>query len=385
VRARVFCAIRKGSAWVIRLEPLILLILAPLFLFPDPARSLVMLVVPLLWLCRRVATGRYIEPLPTNVVLLLMALMVLVSLYATFDIEFSLPKISGMAFGLAVYYAVVHHGRTKRRWLAALAGFLMTGLGVAALGLAGTNWPSKWPVLGHIPSEIPQFLSGLPGAESGFNANQVAGSLLWPLPVAVAITLGAILSWGHWRRALGLRRAVFLLIGLVLASLMLVVELALTQSRASYIGFLTVIPATVVLLIAQRHRRISLAVGFIMLLGIAPLLIAVVGQLGGEPLAELEAAGPVFRLRSMAGRLEIWSRALYGLQDFSFTGMGMNAFRRVVHVLYPLFSIAPETDVAHAHNNYLQAGLDLGIPGLIAYLALHMASFAMLAAAWRVR
>lgn len=58
--------------------------------------------------------------------------------------------------------------------------------------------------------------------------------------------------------------------------------------------------------------------------------------------------------------------------------MGMGTFRRVAPVLYPFFMISPEKDVAHAHNIYLQTGLDLGLPGLIAYISLWIGSFAML-------
>nr|MBP7693682.1 hypothetical protein [Anaerolineales bacterium] len=54
---------------------------------------------------------------------------------------------------------------------------------------------------------------------------------------------------------------------------------------------------------------------------------------------------------------------------------GLNTFRTVVHVLYPLFLIAPDFDVAHAHNEFLQAALDLGLPGLIAFLALNGLAF----------
>jgi O-antigen ligase len=57
----------------------------------------------------------------------------------------------------------------------------------------------------------------------------------------------------------------------------------------------------------------------------------------------------------------------------------------VVPVLYPLFSIDPTTDIGHAHNAFLQAALDLGIPGLIAYLSVHISAFAMLVSTWRRR
>jgi len=73
---------------------------------------------------------------------------------------------------------------------------------------------------------------------------------------------------------------------------------------------------------------------------------------------------------SWAGRVELWSRALYAIADFPFTGTGMNMFRRVVWLLYPLFVIPPGQDIGHAHNAFLQVALDLGLPGLICYLAL---------------
>jgi O-antigen ligase len=31
-------------------------------------------------------------------------------------------------------------------------------------------------------------------------------------------------------------------------------------------------------------------------------------------------------------RVEIWSRALYAIQDFSFTGVGLGAFNRVIPI-----------------------------------------------------
>ena len=37
----------------------------------------------------------------------------------------------------------------------------------------------------------------------------------------------------------------------------------------------------------------------------------------------------------------------------------MNTFRHVVHLLYPLFTISPDIDFGHAHNEFLQAAIDL--------------------------
>jgi putative inorganic carbon (HCO3(-)) transporter len=116
---------------------------------------------------------------------------------------------------------------------------------------------------------------------------------------------------------------------------------------------------------------------------------------GGNPFVQSEADGEggygeIFdsgpsSTESLEGRLEIWSRALYGLEDFPFTGMGVGTFRRVLPVLYPRFLTSPDSDIAHAHNHLLQVGLDLGLPGLIAYVALWLLAGVMLWRSWRLR
>ncbi len=79
-------------------------------------------------------------------------------------------------------------------------------------------------------------------------------------------------------------------------------------------------------------------------------------------------------------RVEIWSRAIYMVQDFSFTGVGMGSFGRVADLLYPFF-LAPPGQIPHAHNLFLQVAVDLGIPGLLAWLAV---LFTVMVAAWQV-
>jgi len=57
----------------------------------------------------------------------------------------------------------------------------------------------------------------------------------------------------------------------------------------------------------------------------------------------------------------------------------MGTFREVSRVLYPL-NVSPTYDIAHAHNQFLQTGVDLGIPGLIAFIAMWLVTVWLL---WR--
>jgi putative inorganic carbon (HCO3(-)) transporter len=158
--------------------------------------------------------------------------------------------------------------------------------------------------------------------------------------------------------------------------------LVLSQSRGSYLATGLTIISMLLIVFSPRWRKILLVVVLLFCL-IAGVLLYRSG--GWESFVSVlglsDQSG--LSINSLEARLEIWSRAIYGVQDFPFTGMGMNTFREVVHVLYPLFLIAPDKDIAHAHNEFLQAALDLGIPGLVAFLSIHIVVFWMLYDSWR--
>ena len=185
-----------------------------------------------------------------------------------------------------------------------------------------------------------------------------------------------------WERLRGWRLALVTIL-CVLVTFFVGAVFVLTQSRGGYIGLTLTLPLLILIALPRRWRWYSLIalVVLAILLGffVASRWEAVRTWVAGSDLA----ADPALSLNSLEGRLEVWSRAIYGIQDFPFTGMGMNAFRKVVPVLYPLFLVSPDVDIGHAHNEFLQAALDLGIPGLIAFIAIYIIAFWMLADIWR--
>jgi len=85
-------------------------------------------------------------------------------------------------------------------------------------------------------------------------------------------------------------------------------------------------------------------------------------------------------INGVDGRVETWSRAIYMIQDFAFTGVGMGTFGDVADLLYPFFLYAPGT-IPHAHNLFLQIAVDLGVMGLVAWLAIIIGIFVI---AWQL-
>ncbi len=82
-------------------------------------------------------------------------------------------------------------------------------------------------------------------------------------------------------------------------------------------------------------------------------------------------------------RMEIWGRAVQMIRDFPLTGIGLNTFPLVTTVLYPLFVHPRTPGHPHAHNIFLQVAVDLGILGLLSFLALLIAIAFALARYWR--
>jgi len=160
------------------------------------------------------------------------------------------------------------------------------------------------------------------------------------------------------------------------------VVLLFSQSRSAYIGLAS---GLILLLLVVLPKKIKWGYIFLLIIGVGILTYYILnGQFMtyvNQLFPDSGMASMAFSMNTLSGRVEIWSRAIYAIQDFAFTGMGMNTFRTIVNVLYPLQAISadvPVKDIGHAHNLFLQTALDLGIPGLIGFIAIYMTSFWMI-------
>lgn len=361
----------------------LLLVAAPFLLFPTPDHSPALLLVPFSLLLAWAASRRALPVTAMNVPILLLATMLLVSLWATFDLSHSLPKIAGLLWGLAVFFAFARAAQSHTGWGWSLAGFLAAGCAVAAVSLLGTAWVSKFTLLAPFLARFPQVFTGLAGAESGIHPNEVAGALLWVLPVFLVILSAMLLRPSGWFSRRRLWHA-FSVVALALGGLFCLVAFLLSQSRGGYLSFLLAALLAFWAALPRRWRWISLVV----LVLVAAAGGVYIQQQGGlnqlwMRLASQADNSASWSLSTLAGRLDIWARAIYAIGDFPLTGMGMNNFRRVVHLLYPLAENPPDRDFGHAHNEFLQTGLDLGIPGLIALASTYISGFWMLLRMWK--
>lgn len=366
--------IRSSLLW----QWLLLAIAAPFLVFPAPARTPAMLLILALWGIGWLADREAFPRTPLTPALLLLSFMVLVSMWATYDLLQSLSKITGVLLGIGAFSILARHRKRPDVWWVGLGLFLATGVAIAGISLVSMRWTAKISVLVPIVNLMPGPLISLPGLEGAINPNEVGGAMTWVVPPALCLAALVAMRWRALQAKLGTTIGSLVALLVLLAAGIVTMILILTQSRSAYLGLGIAGAVMVFFALPKRGRIALLLVGILTGIGVGIAVWSYGPETIVQPLFE-QSGDP---LNSLDGRLEIWSRALYGIQDFVFTGMGMNTFREVVHILYPLFLISPNTDIAHAHNEFLQAALDLGVPGLIAFVALYFGTFGMLSSIW---
>ncbi len=374
---------RQAAVFIDHWRWLILLLAAPAFLFPSPARAPLLLVLPGLWLAAGLAGRGPLPRTPLNGALLLFSIMLLVSLWTTFDLAYSLSKVTGLLLGLGAFFAIARQVRGPSALWRAVALFILAGGGLALLGLVGIDWLNKLPLLAAVSQRLPAIIRGLPGAEEGLSANSVAGALIFFLPLQVVMLTRTwrvpprdwprCWPWQTFADPLTGGPRLWLSIQLILL-LLVGGLLVLTQSRGAWLGF----AAALALLLAASGRRVR----WLLLAG------AAAGGLGlvvlGGPSAALSLAARVIGAdvgAKVIQRQTLWYYGLLAIRAFPFTGMGLNMFRLALPVLYPTVPLPAGYDITHAHNHLLQAAINFGLPGLVAYLALWLgAAYALLSA-----
>ena len=202
---------------------------------------------------------------------------------------------------------------------------------------------------------------------SGFHPNIIAGALLYVLPLMIALTAEGL----RQRRR---QPALWLLAA---ATVYILGVFVLLQSRGGYIAL-----AVSVLTMFAIHYRWG---RWLLVAGVGGAIIGLL--LGGATILRLVADNPT--IEAVGGlttlenfRVELWSNTLLVISDFPFTGVGLGAFQEVALLFYPL-NVPPDFYFGHAHNFWLQAAIDFGIPGLVAILAIYLVSVVQLHYLWR--
>lgn len=339
---------------ILWLEPFWLVILAPSLilrdLFWDPWLHPWLIAVLFLFWPLRLLVKRYIAPsTPINLPVLLLLLWSPAGLWMSVNWERSWHAIGLIALGATSYFAMLNWPPTQRRpWLVMIA-ILLVGLLFALIGPA---------ILPSLPTEFFSFDTevaqskpiDLFGSGETINPNVLAGALVLPIPLLVA--LGVRWGWARYRWLAPLFLVPALYIGWVLL---------VSQSRGSYLALVIALIVVCVLRWPWSGVAISIA-----------LVATTVAIIFDGSVLLLDAVGSDGSVTSFSGRLEIWAVSVLALRDFWLTGIGIGTFNLIIPVLYP-YADPRYNGVEHAHSLLLQVAIDLGLPGLLLFVWLLVA------------
>jgi putative inorganic carbon (hco3(-)) transporter len=302
---------------------------------------LALIVMLLFWVMRKFSTQNFTQRTIADLSIGLVFLISTISLVAGMQLKESFIQVARLLISIGLFYTIVNWIKTKKRHRIIL--FCLVS-GCAILAIAS-------PMLIHwedgiliIPLDI---YHHLPLATSDpVNANVMAGTFILFLPVLISILWFA-------RTELSLIERIIYIFALV----SITIALLLTQSRGAVIAALL----SIILLIGFRYRGV-IWFGIIFL-----SVVTILGFLfSWRSTTAVFANGTSFQ--DISDRIEVWSRAIYMINDFGLTGVGMGSFGFVADAVYPFETFTTGT-MEHAHNMYLQIAVDLGIPGLISWLA----------------
>jgi putative inorganic carbon (HCO3(-)) transporter len=376
------------------LEAALLAALAPLFVFPAVDRVWPFLVFPLLWVARwwveerRKLGGeaglrggemgvRGWAGTPLDAAIMVLALQLLVSSVAAGDCEAMLPKIAGILYGILVYFALVRLVTTDRLAGAGLGVFVAGGTALAALGLTGmfvSKEPNFREIVTFLFKKVPQRNWAFEGAEAGLNPNAVAGVMLLFVPLCLVLAF----AWTKRRRpgregaeettvrgkafAAPAGTAVAIVCGAL--SIFFLIVLFLTQTVASWVALV----AGVWLVLPKGRARV---------IGAFPAALFFAAVLVFLPMTDKKATaqrGQPFWKQKIEARYPFWDVGIDAVREKPLTGVGVNLLRQRPELGY---------EHAHAHNLMLHTAAEMGIPGLIAYLAILGGAGYMCRETWR--
>ncbi len=328
----------------------------------QPLLIVVVSLVILLWLIDFFGQpqSRWSVATPIDLAVVGLCLTLPITWWVTIDGATTGWQILRLLNGIGLFYATIRwfdHELSVAKLYRLVLTFEAIGAAVVVMGLVSTKWPvgKSW-AFDLIYIHLVNFSTG------SIHPNVLAGTLLLFLPIPMVFMLRPLLSqqqsqnydffallygkgWQLWHGA---------------TALLLFGSLVLTQSRGALLGFSAAIIVIAFSLGGSKMRRLILGSTLV-----AALLSGLFPHYFSTLLSQITSDSAI---STGAVRLEIWSRAYYMVQDFPFTGIGMGNFQQLHELMYPLF-LTSEI-IPHAHNLFLQIATDLGLIGLISWLAI---------------
>jgi len=365
----------EPANWIIENELLLLIVAVPLIVVPESYAwnsvdswpgplvwvGLSMIAIP--WLLRWLFNGAPTKATLLDAPLVFLLLAMGIGLGISVCPATTLRQLLVLVAGMAIYYGLVNGLRSNTTvWLGVVV-WLICGMLLGFVLLVQFAWLRSGSALSPLLQEYDWLGSIAPDASSlWLDPGIIAGVLSMVVPVIAALVVAVWQTYSE--RHVALR---WVMVGAVIElTIILVACVVLARSW----GELVAIGLTALLLpcLCSRHWRLFLAS-----LGTATILALALFWFIGTPFLQSLLPLRAWLRPIYPSRWEVWTRALYMIEAYPFTGIGMGVFAIIAQNNFPYFD-AGLSQLPHAHNLYLQTALDGGLLAALALVGL-MAAF----------
>jgi O-antigen ligase len=354
------------NSWVDWTQFILITLFAPFFLFPSVKNMWIFFVIPLILILRWLIKKNLIERSVSDWAIFILAFQVFVSILSVPSHSISLSKAAGFLFGIFMFYsilAVLKHEKLIKAgaFLFLSGGFMFVFISIPGMMMYGEDW-KYLNVLYKILALIPKINFHLAGAEQGFQPNAVGGTLLLILPVFIILGLYHIRKkkfanvFGNKPGKLNIYFWFFIWIGISI----LTVAILITRSRGSWIGLVLSLFFFLFVLGNKKTVRLIIIIFF--------AFFVVILNFDRMSSATEEI---IFKINY---RFNLWKLAVEKISERPVLGLGMDQFRHLPEV---------GTEASHSHNHLLHLAAELGLPALLAYLAILIGAGYMCFEVWR--
>lgn len=198
-----------------------------------------------------------------------------------------------------------------------------------------------------------------------YDANDLAMMVVCTVPVAVYFLLPRARLW---QRPIALACLTGFILTIVRAG-----------SRGGFLGLVAV-----VLYLLLGFRAVKARTRFVTVGVLAAMLFGLAGPQFWELMGTVLHPQEDYNATADAGRMAVWERGIGYMATHPLTGVGVMAFGTAEGTISDIASRQDEgigVKWSVAHNSFVQIGAELGLPGIIAFVAL---LFRMLQGGWRL-
>jgi O-antigen ligase len=325
--------------------------LGPFFIFPREKWNWVLIAgIAAIFTWRWFIDRKLLPHTPIDAAIALLVIWMIFGMLGGNDIVVGASKIAGLAYGVVLFYILIGALRRVIRIKIATIIFISMSLVVSIVGTLSRLDSFSIPQIDEtkISKIIPKVIIKFERAETGINPNPLGGTLLLFIPPGL-MALAFLL-----KKENDLSKQIpryLLIVGMTIILGAEVFAIIYSRSFGAWLAF-----GFILLMMGEKRRTIKVFLGLAAVFAFFFILKS----------PDFNKNAVIKNIReslnsSASSRLPFWKGGLEAARAHPIVGLGLDRLRTTPPLTYIN---------AHAHNQFIHIAAEIGIPALVAYLAI---------------